>query len=361
VRASVTAMSAGDAVQALVLVAALTLAVVLMLLVRRTTRRGGASLAAQVAEQPAVPTLARRVAVVANLSKIAHPGAEAAWVARRCTALGWSEPLWLPTSVEDPGHGQTRSALDHDAETVIAYGGDGTVRAVAGELAGGVVPLAILPAGTGNLLARNLSLPLTDLDAALDIALGSHERRMDVGRAQIDVSGEDEEPRHELFLVMAGLGFDAEVMASVQPQLKERVGWWAYVMTGVRRMAGSRTRVTLRLDDAAPIHRRVRSVLVGNCGELTGGLRLMPDASLDDGWLDVAVVSPRSVVGWGAVIATVVGPSRRSRPVVELLRCRTVEITAERPLHMQLDGDPAGTARVLRAGVDPGALRVRCG
>ncbi len=354
-------MPAGDAAQAVVLTVALALGVVLMLLVRRTTRRGGASLAAQVAQEPVAPTQARRAAVVANVGKIAHPMAEAAWVSRRCAALGWSEPLWLATSVQDPGHSQTRTALERGAQTVIAYGGDGTVRAVASELAGSDVPLAILPAGTGNLLARNLSLPLTDLDSALDIALGTTERRMDVGRAQIDVSGEDEEPRRELFLVMAGLGFDAEVMASVEPELKDRVGWWAYVMTGLRRMAGTRTRVTLRLDDAPPIHRRVRSVLVGNCGELTGGMRLMPDASLDDGWLDVAVVSPRTVVGWGAVIATVVGPGRRSRPVVELLRCRTVEITAERPLHMQLDGDPAGSARVLRAGVEPSALRVRCG
>jgi len=353
-------MSGGDAVQAAVLTAALVVAVVLMLMVRRTTRRGGASLAAQVAQEPAAPVVARRAAVVANPRKIAHPGAEAAWVTRRCAALGWSEPLWLPTTVQDPGHAQARSAVELGAQTVIAYGGDGTVRAVASELVGTETRLAILPAGTGNLLARNLSLPLTDLDAALDIALGSAERRMDVGRAQIDVSGEDEAPRQEVFLVMAGLGFDAEVMASVEPELKDRVGWWAYVMTGLRRMAGARTRVTLRIDDGEPVHRRVRSVLVGNCGELTGGLRLMPDASLDDGWLDIAVVSPRSVVGWGAVVASVVGPSRRSGPVVEHFRCRTVEISAERPLHMQLDGDPAGTARVLRASLDPLALRVHC-
>jgi diacylglycerol kinase family enzyme len=230
---------------------------------------------------------------------------------------------------------------------------------VAAELAGTTASLAILPAGTGNLLARNLAIPVADLDAALELALGALERRVDVAHAEIDVSGEDHEPRRDTFLVMAGLGFDAEVMASVEPELKDRVGWWAYVVAGARKLTGERTRVTMRLDDDPPLHRRVRSVLVGNCGELTGGLRLMPEALVDDGWLDVAVVAPRGVVGWGAVIATVLTRSRRGHPVVQHFRCRSVEIQAEQPLHVQMDGDPAGTARVLRARVDPLALRVR--
>jgi diacylglycerol kinase family enzyme len=300
------------------------------------------------------------VAVVANPTKIDNLAATAVLFAQACAQADLDPPAWHRTTIDDPGHGQTRAALARGASAVVAYGGDGTVRAVAAELAGSEVPLGVIPAGTGNLLARNLTLPLTDVDEALSVALGQNQRRVDVVRVEVDVSGEDDDPHRDTFCVMAGIGFDAEVMASVAPQLKERVGWWAYLLAGARKITGNRTRVTLRLDDDQVLHRQVRSVIVGNCGELTGGVRLMPSAAVDDGWLDVAVVTPRGVVGWGAVIATVLTGSRRDHPVVQHLRCRRIEIRAERPLHVQLDGDPVGTARALRAAVRPGALVVRC-
>jgi diacylglycerol kinase family enzyme len=352
-------MSRGDAVQAAVLLAAVAMAAPALILVRRSGRH---SAVPPVRAAPAAEPLLRRphIAVVVNPTKIDRMDAETAWLARRCAERSLDPPTWWPTTVEDPGQGQTRAALVHGPAAVLAYGGDGTVRAVAEELAGSSTPLGILPAGTGNLLARNLSLPLTDLDGALDTALGARDRPVDVGRVEIDVSGEDHDPRRHAFCVMAGIGFDAEVMALVGPEMKQRMGWWAYIVAGTRRLNGRRSRVSLRIDGGAPIHRWVRSVLVGNCGELIGGLPLMPGALVDDGWLDIAVVAPRGVVGWGAVVVTVLTRSRRGHPVVQHLRCRSVEIRAEQPLHVQLDGDAAGTARVLRVRVDPLALLVRC-
>jgi diacylglycerol kinase (ATP) len=297
--------------------------------------------------------------VVANPTKIPDIDGEIDWLEERSVELGWARPVWLETTPDDPGVGQGRVALRAGAHAVLAYGGDGTVRAVASALTGSGVPLGLLPAGTGNLLARNLAVPFTDLDAALAVALTGLERAIDVGRAEVDVSGEDHPPRAETFLVMAGLGFDAEVMASVEHRLKARVGWWAYVVAGTRRLRGRQTKVLLRLDGEEPVRRRLRSVIVGNCGELTGGVRLMPEAKIDDGWLDVVVVAPRGVVGWLAVTGAVLTRSRWGHPVVERFRCRRIEVTAEKPLHVQLDGDPAGLARVLRAAVDPGALVVR--
>jgi diacylglycerol kinase family enzyme len=298
-------------------------------------------------------------AVVANPTKFARVDAEIEWLEERSVELGWAKPVWLETTIEDPGLGQARIALRAGAHTVIAYGGDGTVRAVATGLTGTGVPLGLLPAGTGNLLARNLPVPIADLDAALSVALAGIPRRIDVGRAEIDVSGEDQAPRAETFLVMAGLGFDAEVMATVEHRLKERVGWWAYVVAGARKLRGRQTKVLLSLDGEEPVRRRLRSVIVGNCGELTGGVRLMPEARIDDGWLDVVVVTPRSLVGWATLTAAVLTRSRWGRPVVQHFRCRSVEVSAEKPLHVQLDGDPAGMARVLRARIEPAALVVR--
>jgi diacylglycerol kinase (ATP) len=309
---------------------------------------------------PAVPGVEPPWAVVvANPTKIIDLDGELDWLEERSVELGWARPVWLETTPDDPGFGQARVALRAGAHAVLAYGGDGTVRAVATALIGTGVPLGLLPAGTGNLLARNLAVPFADLDAALAVALTGLERRIDVGRAQVDVSGEDQDPRTETFLVMAGLGFDAEVMASVEHRLKERVGWWAYVVAGARNLRGRQTRVLLSLDGAEPVRRRLRSVIVGNCGELTGGVRLMPQARIDDGWLDVVVVAPRGVVGWLAVTGAVLTRSRWGHPVVEHFRCRRAEVTAEKPLHVQLDGDPAGQARVLRAEVDAAALVVR--
>lgn len=350
-------MAAGQTAQVVVLIVATVLAVAALALLRHRWR--SARLPAPVAAAPPAALPRPHVAIVANPTKIEDLGAMAVRFARASVAADLDPPAWHQTTIDDPGYGQTRSAIAGGACAVIAYGGDGTVRAVASVLAGKSVPLGVIPAGTGNLLARNLSLPLTDIGAALDIALGTAQRRVDVAHVEIDVSGEDDAPRQETFCVMAGIGFDAEVMASVAPELKERVGWLAYILTGARKLTGSRTRVTIRLDDGRVVDRRVRSVLVGNCGELAAGVRLMPSAALDDGWLDIAVVTPRGMVGWGALVATVLASSRRG-PVVQHLRCRQVEIRAEKPLRVQIDGDPAGTARVLRVRVQPGALLVRC-
>ncbi len=352
-------MSRGDAVQAAVLLVAVAVAAALLIVVRRAHRRGAVpAVAAASGGEP--PQKRPHVAVVVNPTKIQKMDAETAWLARRCAEKGLDPPTWWHTTAEDPGYGQARAALAGEPVAVLAYGGDGTVRAVSEALAGTSTPLGILPAGTGNLLARNLSLPLADLDDALEVALGERVRQVDVGRVEIDVSGEDHDPARSAFCVMAGIGFDAEVMALVGHEMKQRMGWWAYIAAGTRRLNGRRSRVSLRLDDGPPVHRWVRSVLVGNCGELVGGVPLMPEAEVDDGWLDIAVVAPRGVVGWGAVVATVLTRSRRGHPVVQHLRCRSVEIRTEQPLHVQLDGDTVGTARALRVRVDPGALTVLC-
>lgn len=299
------------------------------------------------------------VAVVANPTKVDSVAARQAWVAQASARHGLGTPVWLETTIEDPGLGQADTAVEIGAQAVLAYGGDGTVRSVAARLAGSAVPLGLLPSGTGNLFARNLGVPVNDLDGALTVALTGTDRKLDVGRVTFALPEEDVPPRREAFLVMAGLGFDAEVMASVEPRLKKRVGWWAYVVAGARLLRGQQTRITIELDGEPIIHRRVRSVIVGNCGELTGGVRLLPDARPDDGWLDVVTVAPRGVVGWAAVVVAVLSGSRHGHPLVERFRSRQVDIRAEKPLPAQIDGDPHGTAQTMSAGLEPLGLLVR--
>src|SRR6478752_2990671 len=167
------------------------------------------------------------------------------------------EPLWYETTVADPGVGQARKAVAEGADVVVAIGGDGTVRAVAEGLVGTGIPMGLMPLGTGNLLARNLDLPLSDPLEAMRIALDGRDRTIDVGWLKVitwesEVDGGTADPETEalrdyLFLVIAGLGFDAAMVADTDEQLKRRVGWIAYFVAGFKHLNGRRTRMYLRL------------------------------------------------------------------------------------------------------------------
>lgn len=293
-------------------------------------------------------------AVVVNPTKVDDAEAVRATIARVCAEHGWAEPLWLETTAEDPGSGQTREALERGADVVLAHGGDGTVRAVAEVLAGSGTSLGLLPAGTGNLLARNMDATLDDIEGSVRIALTGDDRAVDVGWMRFD--DKDDE---RAFLVMAGFGFDAEVMANAPEGLKARVGPMAYVVAGLARFNGRRVRVRLRIDDGEMRSRRIRTIVVGNCGKLLGGVVLMPDAELDDGILDVVAIAPTGVVGWAAVAGRVITRQRRGHHRVEHWRGRSMRFAADEPLEAQLDGDPVGRATRLDVRVDHGALLVR--
>lgn len=302
-------------------------------------------------------------AIVVNPTKFEH--AARARIEAVCTGLGWAEPLWLETSVEDPGTGQARAAVEKGADVVLACGGDGTVRSVAQALAGTGVALGLLPAGTGNLLAKTLGTP-AELEAATRVALTGDDRRIDVGRLHVrrpdgdeDGDGGGSEEDEQVFLVMTGTGFDAAIMANTPEQLKVRVGPLAYVIAGLRAMRGKRTRVSLAFDDTEPVRRRSRTVVVGNIGTLLGGLVLMPAATVDDGLLDAVNLAPKGLVGWVAVFLRVATRRRRGHPRVEHWQARAIVIRTESPQQAQVDGDPIGEVSELRMRVDPRALVVR--
>src|SRR4029079_12262221 len=195
--------------------------------------------------------------------------------------------LWLETTPEDPGHGMASEAAAAGVQLVVICGGDGTVMAGLGALADSGVPVAIIPIGSGNLLARNLGIPL-GIDEALATAVAGVDRRIALGRLR------DGQP----FAVMTGMGFDAAMMADTTERMKRVAGWPAYVVNGLRHLRDPVMRVTLRIDGGPPLHCSARTVLVGNVGQLEGGLELLPDAAADDGVLDVVVVAPRNLRDW---------------------------------------------------------------
>ena len=289
-----------------------------------------------------------RAAVVHNPTKVTDLPALKRRVEPVMARAGWEPPLWLETTVEDPGEGMARQAVDVGCDVVFVAGGDGTVMAAATALAGTGVPLAILPTGTGNLLARNLELPFTDEAACLRIGLMGRTRAIDVGAVE-----------DRKFVVMAGLGFDAAMMRDAPEGLKKKVGWPAYVVSATKHLRGRGIRVTLILDDGEPLHRRVRTVVVGNVGRLQGNIPLLPDAVPDDGVLDVVVIATRNILDWARVGTRVMRradvPDRR----MERFTAKHVVIEASHSQPRQLDGDVIEDGRRLDIQVEAGALLVK--
>lgn len=318
-----------------------------------------------------VPT--RRLAVVVNPTKFPKDGEldeVRELVGARCAEHGWGEPLFIETTEDDPGVGQAANALERGVAVVCPLGGDGTVRAVATSLVGSDVPLGLLPGGTGNLLARNLGLPVDTIEDALDVVLTGQDRRVDVGLVRLfpnsqspdSLKGDEkaerdsDDPRRddeEVFLVMAGMGFDAEVMAGANEKVKGVLGWPAYVLSGAKSLFNNGFRVRVNAQNGSPTVQHARSVVVGNCGTLQGGLELMPDAQLDDGVLDVVVLAPSGALGWGAVVADLASRHSRGHQRVVRRTGRWMEAVSTAPAEAQIDGDPMGpqfgfTARVLQ-------------
>ncbi|WP_422390691.1 diacylglycerol/lipid kinase family protein [Arthrobacter sp. N1] len=302
---------------------------------------------------PAGSSPRRRAALIINPIKATDVDVVGA-VRRIAEEDGWDEPLVIETTADDPGHGQAREALDAGVDLVIAAGGDGTVRCVAEELAETGTMMALVPLGTGNLLARNLDIAVDNPDAAVEAAFRGTERTIDVVHVTVDRAQDA-----HVFLVMAGIGYDAAIMSDTRDDLKDKVGWLAYVDAGLRNLPGKPTRTTLSVDGGKPFERRLRSVMGGNCGKIMGGLEIFPGAKIDDGLMDLMTVAPKGALGWLAVAGKLFARGKGKDPSLEYFQCRTAEVTLREPLEVQLDGDPLGQATHMAFEVKPDSLRLR--
>lgn len=339
---------------------------------RRHRRRRALEVPASVDD----PTRGRpRPWIIMNPSKHQDPQAFKERINRKAKELGIDHVHWRETTREDPGTGQAVRALQEGASVVIAAGGDGTVRAVAAGMAGSGVRMGIIPVGTGNVLAGNLSIP-EDPAQALAVALDRNHRAVDLAWVRIEdatqqsdqpaegglrlaahaaqhpedtrqseeAPASSNEPRADEYacLVVAGMGYDGETMADTDPELKKRIGWIAYVWAGLGAMGAPRMRARLTLRSpaaAAPdplgigdqisgsvIHEagdvadevtevEARSVMFANAGEMKM-LILAPDANLSDGLIDVIAVDAQAgLLGWVDVTWKMLGQLIGLRPV----------------------------------------------
>ena len=300
----------------------------------------------------AVPSERRRLAVVLNPVKVDGVARFRELVEQLAGEAGYSSVQWWETTPEDTGYGMAHEAAVSGCDLVLCVGGDGTVRAVCEELAGTGIPVGIVPAGTGNLLARNLDLPLY-LRSAVDIGLNGQDRAIDM----VEVSGDKME--EATFLVMAGMGFDAAIMEGVNEQVKAKVGWLAYVWSALKALMFPAIRVEVSVDGGEFTRHRARTVVVGNVGSLQAGMPLIPDAAIDDGQLDVVLLYPRRFLSWIPLAARVLSRSPRTDETITRMTGREVIVRANADSPRQLDGDLIEPGREIRARCVHGRLLVR--
>ena len=294
----------------------------------------------------------KRCAVIYNPARVTDWVTFRRHVEYELKTRGWQRPLWLETTEDDSGRAMAARAVEERVELVLGAGGDGTIRVVCSALAGTGIPLGLIPAGTGNLLARNLGIPL-DEAAALDVAFDGVTKPIDLVKITFDEQASDH------FAVMAGIGLDAMIMHGTNPDLKKAVGSAAYFVSAARNARHPALQTIIEVDDEPPVQRRAHVIVIGNVGLLQANIQLIPDAKADDGLLDVIVASPRTFRDWVRLTTGVL--TRRHPPDDQLDRLtgHRVKITVDHPDHYQMDGDTVGECSSMLAEVQPGALLLR--
>src|SRR5829696_957874 len=298
------------------------------------------------------PAPQKRCAVIVNPARVTDWTTFRRHVEYQVKTRGWQRPLWLETTEEDPGRAMARQAVEAGVDLVLGAGGDGTIRVVCSALAGTGIPLGLIPAGTGNLLARNLGIPL-DEAAALDVAFNGMTKPIDLVKITLDDVASDH------FAVMAGIGLDAMIMQGTNEDLKKAVGSAAYFVAAARNARHPALHTTIEVDDEEPVTRRAHVIVIGNVGYLQANIQLIPDAKADDGQLDVVIASPRSLRDWVRLTTRVLTRPCRSNHQLDRLTGQRVKITVDPPDQYQMDGDTVGECSSMLAEVQPGALLLR--
>lgn len=259
---------------------------------------------------------------------------------------GVTEPLWYEVRKSRQAPKYARRALARGAELIFVWGGDGTVQRCIDAVAGTEAVLAILPAGTANLLATNLQIP-DDLAGAVQVGLHGQRRPLDTG----SVNGEH-------FAVMAGAGFDARMIKDADRGMKDRMGRAAYLYTGARNLSARRVKATVEVDGERFFKGRISCVLIGNVGKILGGVRAFTGAQPDDGLLELGVVTARNPVQWARALGRVALGQAGNSPFVEVTRGKQFKIRFDRQLPYELDGGARPAVAKLRVRVRPAAIRI---
>jgi YegS/Rv2252/BmrU family lipid kinase len=288
----------------------------------------------------------KTVAVVAHSGKTLGGGLSE--LRRVLGRAGYPKPIWYEVPKSRKAPKAVRRAVKKGARLIFVWGGDGMVQRCIDALAGTrKVEIAIVPAGTANLLAKNLGVP-TQIAKAVSIGLHGARRALDVGV----ING-------ERFAVMAGAGFDAIMIRNADSARKNELGRLAYFRSGVKAMRAPAVPMTVRVDGASWFDGKASAVLFGNVGTVTGGFRLFPDASDHDGMLEVGVVTARSVGEWLRVLSRVAQGDPGGSPFVKMTRGKKIVVRLSRKLAYEADGGVRPPTKRLKVRVKRRRITVR--
>jgi diacylglycerol kinase family enzyme len=284
------------------------------------------------------------VAVVVHEGKTLGDGLSG--LRRALERRGVPSPLWLEVAKSKRAPKQVGRALKAGAEVIFAWGGDGLVQRCLDVMAGTGAALAIVPAGTANLLATNLGIP-KNIEEAVEVGLTGERRRLDVGR----LNG-------ERFGVMAGAGFDASMIREANGPLKDRFGRAAYIWTGAHGLRARPFEARIAIDGDPWFRGKASCILVGNVGHLFGGVEVFHRARPDDGRLDVGVVTANGVVQWGRTLARTAAGDPACSPFVRVTSGRAIDVKLDRKVLYELDGGDRTKAKKLKVRVEPKAVTI---
>jgi diacylglycerol kinase (ATP) len=259
---------------------------------------------------------------------------------------GFPDPSWYEVDKSRKAPKFARRAVARGADVVFVWGGDGTVQRCIDAVAGKSGTIAILPAGTANLLATNLGVP-KDLPAAVAAGLHGHRRAIDTG----SVNGEH-------FAVMAGAGFDALMIKEADRGMKDRIGRAAYVWTGAKNLNANRAKTKVKVDGKLFFKGRVSCVLVGNVGEILGGIKAFEDARPDDGVLELGVVTAKNPMQWTRTLGRMALGKTHKSPFVHTTRGKKFTIDFDRRFPYELDGGARPSTTKLRIRVHPSSIHI---
>jgi YegS/Rv2252/BmrU family lipid kinase len=284
-----------------------------------------------------------KLAVVAHAGKTLGGGLPE--LRRTLEAAGVPEPLWTEVPKSKKAPRAVEQALEDGADLILAWGGDGMVRRCINALGDTQVPLAIVPAGTSNLFATNLGIG-RDIAAAVEIALHGDRRRLDVGSFD-----------GERFATMAGAGFDAAMIKGAD-DLKDRFGRGAYVLGGAAELGAKSFEAKIKVDGERWYKGPASCILVGNVGDLFGGIEVFADAEPDDGVLDIGVLTSEGPVQLvRAVTRTALGSAEKS-PFVRVTQGRKLRVKLDRKVPYELDGGDRKKVKSFKVDAEPGAITV---
>jgi diacylglycerol kinase family enzyme len=284
------------------------------------------------------------VAVVAHARKSLGDGLGA--LRELLVQQGIDDPLWFEVAKSKQAPGCAREALAAGADLIFVWGGDGTVQRCIDAVAGRDATVAILPAGTANLLARNLDIPL-DLERAVGVGLHGDRRPIDTGT----VNGEH-------FAVMAGAGLDALMIDDADAGLKDRIGRAAYLWTGARNLAASPVRAVVEVEGRRLYKGTITCLLVGNVDRVLGGVSVFDGSSPDDGLLEFGVVTAKSRMQWVRTLGRVVAGRAQASPFVTTMRGTRLKARFDKPTDYELDGGARGRTRKLKVKVRPASVTI---